>query len=437
MQILVFVDAISNRLQYIFSHILGEMLGFEVVFTQRNGDFDHFIGPKIAYSSTKFHNSISIVPHSLLFQEGISNQSVVISNWNSTPIFFETDKNADIPFDLFSAAFFLISRYEEYLPFDKDLHGRFQSANSITYRYGFLDIPVVDIWVNRLAEIIKHRFPGVAIKDKGFSFIPTIDIDNAYAYKHKGIMRSLLGTANSLAHLRFSDLFRRIGVLCNFMPDPFDTYAKLFEQFENTPQALWFILCGVNGKFDRNISLTAKPMQRLLKQIAKRFEVGIHPSYASGISKVHVRSELKSLSQVVGKTITASRQHYLRITLPETYRLLSELGLTHDYSMGYSDKIGFRAGTCTSFRFYDLMDEKVLPLTIVPFQVMDRALLYGLQLNPDEAIDKTLEMANSIKQVGGKFVTVWHNESLSGLNEWVGWKDVFGEIVKKINKFKL
>jgi hypothetical protein len=436
MRILVFVDATSPRLQFIVSHILSEMLGFEVIITQNVNDFDDFLGPKIAYAKGSFNNAIRVTPHTLLSRSSISEQSIEISEWRSAPIFFQTSRDADIPFDIFAAAFYLISRYEEYLIFEPDEHGRFKSTNSLAYKSGFLDMPIVDIWVKELAGIIRQSYPEVKVYEKGFSYIPTIDIDNAYAYQYKGFIRTFLGTSNALLRLRFADFFRRVAVLCKFQHDPFDTYNGLFQLFTSNSEALWFILGGQYGKYDKNIALDAKPMKRLIRQIAERFQVGIHPSFGSGISQEQVNVELKLLSQNMGKKITASRQHYLRVTLPETYRILSELGITHDYSMGYSDVVGFRAGTCTPFRFYDLMDEKVLPLTIVPFQVMDRALLQGLQCNPDEAVAKTLGMANSVKQVGGTFVTVWHNESLSGINEWVGWKEVLAEIVNRINELK-
>ena len=117
--------------------------------------------------------------------------------------------------------------------------------------------------------------------------------------------------------------------------------------------------------------------------------------------------------------------------MPHTHRLLAGLGITHEYSMGYSNAIGFRASTCTPFRFYDLMDEKELPLTIVPFQVMDRALL-TMGCNAQTAAQRTLELAQRVKRVGGTFSTLWHNESLSGINEWKGWENVLGEIVNRV-----
>ena len=431
MHIAVWADSVTPRLQYITQHILGEMLGFEVVLTENRDQFSSFAGAKIAYGDVEFDDAISISPHGLLGESGITRQAVTMGCWNSVPIFFETNPHAQIPFDLFAAAFYLISRYEEYLPFESDEHRRFPSTASLAHRESFLEIPLVDMWVKELETIIKQKFPDVAIKERSFQFIPTIDIDNAYAFKHRGLLQSCLGLGKALVHFRFADFAGRLTVFLGSRPDPFDTYHRLFQILIQCPDAVWFMLGGKRGRFDKSVPLGNQSMQALIKRIASEYRVGIHPSYASGDVLQTVREELNGLSEVVGQPITASRQHYLRFRMPHTHRLLAGLGITHEYSMGYSNAIGFRASTCTPFRFYDLMDEKELPLTIVPFQVMDRALL-TMGCNAQTAAQRTLELAQRVKRVGGTFSTLWHNESLSGINEWKGWENVLGEIVNRV-----
>jgi hypothetical protein len=174
-------------------------------------------------------------------------------------------------------------------------------------------------------------------------------------------------------------------------------------------------------------------MGNLIKRIANNFKLGIHPSYGAGTDKVRVGEELIDLERAVGGKVLASRQHFLKLNLPQTYQTLVDIGITSDYTMGYSNAIGFRASTCTPYKFYDLINEKELPLSIVPFQVMDRALLQGLNLSPNEAVTRSLEIAKKVKDIGGTFVSVWHNESLSGINEWKGWEDVLKRIVSEVN----
>lgn len=432
MSLLVFVDLLTPRIEYAFKHLLNRYLGYKLEFTSDLDKYRSSLLPKIAYTNLAIEDGVWIKPHSILFEKGIVNHSLSIETWKGMSIFFITNSDADIPFDIFAASFYLISRYEEYLHFEPDEHGRFKAEDSLAFKKGFLTIPLVDLWVNELSKIIENKYPLAKPNLASFCFIPTIDIDNAFAYKHKGFRRFLLSMGKSICNFRFREAIRRIMVNLHALPDPFDTYSSLFHLFRNIPQAKFFVLGGKLSKFDRHVSMHNSSMRTLLKQIAERYEVGIHPSYGSGTSMEKVRSELNTLQEVLAKEVSISRQHFLRIALPQTYKLLYSLGIQTDYSMGYSNAIGFRASTCTPFHFYDLVDEKELPLKIVPFQVMDRALLQGLGLSANEAVSQTLSMAQKVKEVNGTFSLVWHNESLSGIYEWKGWGQVLDRVVSGI-----
>ncbi|MFP4556916.1 MAG: polysaccharide deacetylase family protein [Bacteroidales bacterium] len=436
MHILVFTDSFTKRAEYIIKHILGNMLGLNVRITQRNDDLKNYNGPKLSYSSKAKHNedAVCVEPHGLLNYAGVTEQSIEVYKWRSLPAFFSTNPDGQIPFDIFAASFYLLSRYEEYFPGNMDEHGRFPYSKSVAFKNNFLDIPLVDLWVRELGQIISEKFPQVEKRKRAFNFMPTIDIDNAFAFKHKGLARSILATAKSLFLLNLSDLYERFAVYSGRKSDPFDTYQELFRILKNHPQAIWFFLGGKYGKYDKHISPKKKAMQRIVKDVDKRFNVGVHPSYGSGVVYERVKSETDILSAIIERMVTQSRQHFLRVQLPQTYHLLSAIDITEDYSMGYSNAIGFRASTCTPYPFFDLLNNEVLPIKMVPFQVMDRALLQGLNLTAQEAVNRTLDLAIRVKEVGGEFVTVWHNESLSGINEWEGWSDVFATVVNELEK---
>ena len=96
-----------------------------------------------------------------------------------------------LPFDIFSALFYLLSRYEEYLPFTPDEHGRFEASQSLAWRQGFLQQPVVDQWVKRFGELLTEHFPDLPIRKQEFRCLSTIDVDAPWAFRHKGIFRSM------------------------------------------------------------------------------------------------------------------------------------------------------------------------------------------------------------------------------------------------------
>lgn len=136
------------------------------------------------------------------------------------------------------------------------------------------------------------------------------------------------------------------------------------------------------------------------------------------------------LEKVIGKPVTSSRQHFLRLRLPETYRELERIGIKEDHSMGFADAVGFRAGTCTPFPFYDLEQDRETDLMIFPFEVMDSALCYKMKLDPDQAIAAAGQVIDRVKAVQGTFIGVWHERFLSDHGAEKGWRRVVEEIIR-------
>ena len=145
-----------------------------------------------------------------------------------------------------------------------------------------------------------------------------------------------------------------------------------------------------------------------------------------------ISEELISLQAITQQRIDRSRQHFLKLHLPYTYLKLIKAGINHDYSMGYASQVGFKAGTCTPFFWYDLQLEKQSHLTIYPFAVMDVTLQQYLNLKPNQAIAKIDQLMASVKLVDGTFYSLWHNESVSETGRWKGWKVVYEEMLKNV-----
>ncbi len=125
-----------------------------------------------------------------------------------------------------------------------------------------------------------------------------------------------------------------------------------------------------------------------------------------------------------------SRQHFLKLRFPDTYRNLIAAGITDDYTMGYADETGFRAGICSPYKWYDLEKEVMTNLTIHPFAVMDGTLNSYLKLTPAQALEKVKSLAQEVKNVNGELITIWHNETLSDWKDWKGWKDFYEQVIR-------
>ena len=331
----------------------------------------------------------------------------------------------DLDFDVFSAVFYMITRYEEYLNFEPDSHGRFTAEQSIAAKGEFLEMPVVDLWIQELGEALKKQFPDFRTADTGFSFLPSADIDIPYAFLHKGPLR----TFGALLRAGFrggGDPAMRKAVLRGKEKDPFDTFGEIeaIHALRKIRPRIFF-LTSRYGKFDTSISPDSKAFKDLVKQVQWFADTGIHPSYRASGDLNKLRNELAALSEISGGEITHSRQHFLKFRLPESYRNYLEAGIMEEYSMGYASRVGFRAGTSRSFLFYDLQAEQETELKVNPFQVMDRTLKDYMRLSPDQALEKIMAIAGAVRSTGGRFISIWHNDAFSDYGEWKGWKDVY------------
>ncbi len=419
---LIYAENITPRLRYAASFILGELLGLKIIFSNVKEEGVSYQGPVINYSHELIRDSFHILDSGFLAEHGIRALNPIIRKQNEEIHIFPAD-SGNIDFDIFSAAFYLMSRYEEYLPFGSDHHGRFPATESLAYRNGFLEIPVINRWANKLGRKLKQKFPSLVLTLPASSFLPTIDIDVAWSVRNKGLYRTIGGIGRQVLKADLKNLISRFSILAGSEPDPYDTYDYIVES--HNANLIIFMLAGQGGKYDLNNPVTNPEWKALVRNLSEKYNIGFHPSYHSGEKPKVFRNEKQTIEQLTGKPLTRVRQHFLRLAFPSTYRHFAGAGLTEDYSMGYADKTGFRAGTSSPFYFYDLEKEDVTKLKIFPFTVMDRTLKDYLKLNPDEAFKKIKLLASVVKEEGGCFIPVWHNDSLCDTGEWEGWRIVY------------
>lgn len=431
--VLVLTEKITNRIKYIFNLYLGELLQIEYQITTDPEFFRAYNGVKFAYCRQPVNGELYFQACNLLFERGIANYELTFSEFEGLPVFFTVyQKESVMPFDPFAAGFYLVSRYEEYLPYRKDEYGRFSAMESLGYQKGFLQKPLVNHWALMVGNCLKRKFNGFTFVGTTYSFVPTIDIDAAWAYCQKGFARSAGGLANTILALDFNQLAERIRVLTGFQKDPFDTYdfqIDLHRKYSLNP--VYFILFADYGHNDKNIPVNNKKFQTLIKSIADRAELGIHPSYNSNDSFKKLKEEVSRLSKVLNREITKSRQHFLKLQLPITYRNLINLDITDDYTMGFAAQPGFRAGICTSFNFFDLDMDAETHLRIHPFTLMDGTLRDYMNLSASEAMKTISPLISEVKAVKGTFISLWHNESLSNSGRWKGWHLAYENMIRE------
>lgn len=426
---LILVPKNTNRLQYTLDFVFGTVLDVDYVITTDVASFRDFGGPKMSYGPEPLWDEPFLKSVGLLFERDIYEQELKPFDFQDVKgIFPVYNARSFMPFDVFSAVFFLITRYEEYLPQVRDQYGRFKPESSCLYQMGMLAKPIVDIWVMELA---KRLHLEETAKKRTYAFQPTYDIDAAWAYLHKGFFRTAGAYARDLFSGEWEEIGKRNRVIFKHQHDPFDSFDfqfQLQEEFHLKP--IYFIHCGDYDTNDKSISIRKEAFRTLIKRIGDYADVGIHPSFSSYLNPERLQKEVERLSSVLNRDVTKSRQHFLRMTLPRSYQRLIELDIHDDYTMGYASQVGFRAGTATSFPFFDLESDTPTSLRIHPFAVMDGTLKDYLNLSVYDSYNLITKVVDEVRKVNGTFIYLTHNETLGGEKRWVGWPEMYRKILE-------
>ena len=401
-------------------------MGLAHELTTDEGTFIQYEGIKINYSSKNFETAYQIAPVNLLFENSIITQQTNCFIYNSNKAFFKTSYG-HFTFDVFAASFYLVSRYEEYLPHSKDKYGRYAHHNSLAFKEDFIHKPLVNIWVNDFIESLQQHYPALKPQLPSFQFKPTYDIDSAFCYKHKGFIRNIGGFIRQPSA-------ERLRVLVGFQQDPFDCFDWLdgLHKANKLSPVYFFLVAEMNGLYDKNI-LPAKPaMQQLIKKHAAQYSIGIHPGWQSGDNKEMLFKEKKILEQIAEQAVKLSRQHYIRFNLPDGYCRLTEAGITADFSMGYGSINGFRASVASSFYWYNLQKEEVSLLRIHPFCFMETNSLYHQGFTPAQALAEMKQYHQTCKNVNGTFISIWHNHTLGTNKQFADWRELYQNFMGSI-----
>ncbi|MAO16964.1 polysaccharide deacetylase family protein [Muricauda ruestringensis] len=427
--LLIFTHKVTNRLTYTAKQIFEKILGVEMGFTTKVEEFIKHNGPKMTYSKQPLQNEFFIRSNDLLFEQGINDLEVRVSDWDGLPCFFSAGDKSTVPFDIFSASFFLLSRYEEYLPHVKDSVGRFPVKESIAYQNDFLELPVVDLWAYKLLEALKERFPDLENKEKDYRFTSIINVTTSHAYAMRGIARSIGGLLLDLGNFRFRDVLDRFSVMMRLKKDPYDNFFELVDIHKKFPiKTMFFFQFAKHSAHDKNVSTNNNKFRYLIKSVADYSIVSLSTSFISSYDKNVLREEKKQLGNLINRPISYARLRYNKVNVPATYRNLVETEFTDDFSMGYTHEIGFRAGTCTPFYFYDINTEVRQPIKIHPFAMHDYALVK--YKSKEEVYEKMDRVYRLVKQVKGDFILVFSNELLGG-KQHLDWMDLYQSLLKR------
>ncbi len=416
----IYSQGSAARLNYMAEVILHDILGlsYEIITDRRR------IGknPAINYSSGKVPGALKMSPDSLLFEDDIKPRNLIVEDWDGLPGFFPTSPDSDFPFDIFASSFYLITRYEEYPEYGKcDESGCFIAPSSLAYRKGFLNIPVIELWAKRFARAMAGMFYGMAFKAGNYKSMMIFCTGNPFSVHGKNLLGNITYLLKEITGAkeqhkdsdRDKDDASMFFVYLKNSLSAFSSEAKMFfsaaDSFHGESHHQW-----------RNSDYRA-----LIRSTSLKHDAGIYLTGDSATSLKSVRKEILRLAPLISQDILKSCTDPSALVIPESCRVLCDAGIKEDYSMGYPEDPGFRAGISRPFRFFDLRNNRVTGLLIIPYQMTDIALAKYNRTNIG-AFRKIVEgMINVTRESGGHFVSLWHETSLTDACDDGEWKEIF------------
>lgn len=411
-------------IEYIIQFLLGDQVSTKVLaqigYTSNPDDFKKY--------------KLVIIPSSFfdkdIFRTEKSLPELPLVIWEETPILFgsamteKINETIIIHADLIASTFFLISRYEETIRRNvRDVHGRFPGIESLPYRAGFIDRPLIEEYGILLRAQLRGICCDIPEPPKKINKIYlTHDLDQIAHFRTirgmiGGVLRGLKRPNEGQKALK--------SFFYGLRYDPWYTFPFLYKVDnelmskigKDRSESILFIRAGGGKKReDKPFSNLLHPDYKNLIRysIRKEITIALHSSYQAGINPHLIPDEKKKLEHHTRLGINYNRHHFLNSREPEDMRYLVETGITDDFTMGYADMAGFRLGTCRPVKWINLKTMEVTNLTLHSLTIMDGSLSDKryMYMNSHDAIQYCEKLINCVESNNGELVLLWHNTTV-------------------------
>ena len=426
--LLIYTQKVTPRIIYVFKHICTHILGIPIKFTSKIEEFIAHDGAKLSYGRQALGSEFFIQKVDLLMEQGFSEIEIKVQPWDDTICFFPLPEASDMPFDIFAASFYLLSRYEEYLPHVKDEAGRFPAEESLAHQESFLHKPVVDIWAMKFREILIERFPDLQFSERNYKVGTIVESENTFIFKNKGFLRSFIGLFYDLIKLDLGKVIDRLQVWIRIKDDPFDIFEDLISLIKQHKIYMLFMFQLSDFSIhDRNISHNRIPHRAVIKSVADYAKVGLLMGYYAMDNIKSLRREKLRLEDIIHSPVEHAMNSKYNLRLPDQYNNLTELEINNDHSMGYPDNPGFRAGTCTPYLFYDINMEITTPLRVHPYAFHSSVVN---KISKTKLKEDLARMLIEVKEVKGMFRSVFSNNDFSAYSD----NQLYYSLIKQIHE---
>ncbi len=430
--ILIYCNKITPRIEYTFNHIFKLILNKQFSITNSKPEFNDFKGFKFIYANAPISGELFFQSYGLLQEKGLEDHEVTIFEWDNLKCFFKVGEKSAMPFDIFSAIFFLLSRYEEYMPHSSDIHSQFSYLESIAYKEDFLELPLIDIWIDKLKSVLETKLK-LKCEIVSSNQATSIVISSLYPFKYinKYPFESFIIWLKNIINLNLWEVIEHILVLLKIRDDPWqiDDHTKSL-LLASKAQVFFFFSFSSESFFKNETPKTNEFFKKYIKEIYDNFEIGLLPSKSAQKRLKIFELENFNISNLIhNKVHKVFLQRGLK-KISEDYKNAISVDHANDFSMGYRDAFGYRASTGLSFFFYDLSNETKTNLLVTPFvahyKLIDKT---GIA----EVKDKIENFREIAKKYSGGFSIILNNQIFENSVKNSKSRFHFTSFIKKMN----
>jgi hypothetical protein len=425
-RLVVYTAQSTERLQYVLQFVFTEVLQLPYVLVQQQsmimqGDCC------LSYAHTPINFALHMPPAALLFETDIKPQDLRKQAGDLPKIFAH---EGAMGFDVFAAVFYVLTRYEEYLPYTRDDYGRYSYKQSIVHELGVLHLAIVNRWIWHLFKVLKSAYPELPNCAANSNILHTYDIDMAFSIQARSRQHVWASVGRSFSKFRFGEAVQKLKVYQGYDKDAFDCFDRIQQMHTGGEAIFFFLLAEQNSKYNRNNLPSDHTMQQLIEDTSKVITCGIHPSYEASLLPILIELEKSLLQAHCHHHVSDARFHYIRQQLPSSYQALLKYGIRQDYSCGYGSTNGFRAGTAQAHYWFDLASNTTTALRIQPFAWMDANCHYEHRYSATEAEASYDAVLNEVQTYGGTHTPIWHNFMIGDAKEFASYKALWQKKVK-------
>lgn len=359
---------------------------------------------------------------------------------NENPLWYESKDGVFMPaWDMAGILFDLLTLKEEKSTKQADEHGRFIGCMSPRSKNNLLDVPIFNNAAALLVDKCLRNKSPESYKNILFSKPVNIclshDLDQLRGDDFWTQIARLGRMLYPLKQFRMPD-FSQLGFILKNIIKPrkyfMDDLLSMIEvEKKYRFKSVHYILCGKKGRLGARTS--TEYISKYLSELSPDCEIGMHYNYDTHLNENAFLNQKKELESIIGHRISSGRAHYLRMDSELSFKFWDQMGITHDESLGYPDKIGYRAGIAGSFFPFNHDSKEELEILSIPLIAMDSCLANTFGSSAVSEVEKHISHLNI---VGGTFTLLFHPGKYKN-NEFLSTKGMYDKLLAIFSKYEV